>query len=69
MRHHLQGVELEQIPAGHLWLSWVRISGIKQATETVALESQPCHYLHLSVKGQMESVTGMGGQVCCSMAR
>lgn len=58
--------EFEQTPAGHLWLSWVRISDIKQVTES---ESQCCCYLHLSLTGQVELVTGMEGQVYCSMTR
>lgn len=40
-----QEVEVEQIQAEHLRLSWVRIPDIKQVTERLALESQPC--LHL----------------------
>lgn len=64
-RHH-QGLEFEHTQAGHLWLSWVRISDIKQVTES---ESQRCRYLHLSLMGQVELVTGLEGQVCCSMTR
>lgn len=64
-RHH-QGLEFEQTQAGHLWLYWVRISDIKQVTES---ESQRCHYLHLSLTAQVELVIGLEEQVCCSMTR
>lgn len=66
MRQHHQGVEVEQIQAEHLRLSWVRIPDIKQVTERLTLESQPCLHLYLPLNGQVGLVTGVEGQVHCS---
>lgn len=66
MRQHHQGVEVEQIQTEHLRLSWVRIPDIKQVTERLTLESQPCLHLYLPLNGQVGLDTGVEGQVHCS---